>query len=46
MVAGVGEAGARYLAQTLYGTEEAEKLTESQKQQISTLSQLAAGFAS
>lgn len=43
--AGVGEAGAAYLAKALYGTEKAENLTEEQKQHISTLSQFAAGVA-
>ncbi|QLB15306.1 hypothetical protein A6B39_07470 [Mannheimia granulomatis] len=39
------EAAAPLIMQTLYSTEKAENLTESQKQNISNLSQIAAGLA-
>ncbi|QLB42325.1 VENN motif pre-toxin domain-containing protein [Mannheimia pernigra] len=39
------EAAAPYLMQALYNTDKAENLTESQKQNIANLSQIAAGLA-
>ena len=43
--AGGGELAARYIAGQLFPGKTAEQLSESEKQQVSTLSQLAAGLA-
>lgn len=43
--AGVGEAGAHYLTQALYGTDDPESLTEAQKKTIADLSKVAGGVA-
>ncbi|MGX2949230.1 VENN motif pre-toxin domain-containing protein, partial [Frederiksenia canicola] len=45
MAAGVGEAGAHYLTQALYGTDNPESLTEAQKKTIADLSKVAGGVA-
>lgn len=45
VAAGVGEAGAHYLTQALYGTDNPESLTEAQKKTIADLSKVAGGVA-
>lgn len=45
VAAGVGEAGAHYLTQALYGTDNPETLTEAQKKTIADLSKVAGGVA-